>query len=114
MLAPYTTWKVGGAARWFAEPTSEEAPDLIAWAYSKGIPIYYLGRGSNVLISDDGLPGLVISTRNSMTELYRDGDTIVAESGVSYLTCRSLRQVRVFLALSFSLVFLALWEELWY
>lgn len=81
-LAPYTTWKIGGAARWLAEPTIEEVPELVNWANEKGIPIYFLGRGSNVLIDDSGLPGLVILTRNSMTHLYREDNQIVAGSGV--------------------------------
>lgn len=81
-LAPYTTWKIGGTARWLSEPTVEEAPTLVAWAYKNTIPVYYLGRGSNVLISDDGLPGLVIVTRNSMTELRREKNQIIAGSGV--------------------------------
>jgi UDP-N-acetylmuramate dehydrogenase len=81
-LAPFTTWKIGGTARWLAEPTVNEAPNLIAWALEREIPIYFLGRGSNVLIDDNGLPGLVILTRNSLTHLYREGDRIIAGSGV--------------------------------
>ena len=81
-LAPYTTWKIGGAARWLAEPTIEEVPELLDWAMENGIPIYFLGRGSNVLIDDSGLPGLVIVTRNSIDHLYREGNLIVAGSGV--------------------------------
>lgn len=81
-LAPYTTWKIGGPARWLAEPTANELSDLMAWTSEKKIPIYFLGRGSNVLIDDAGLPGLVILTCNSMTDLRREGDQIIAESGV--------------------------------
>ncbi|MBE9098878.1 UDP-N-acetylmuramate dehydrogenase [Vacuolonema iberomarrocanum] len=81
-LADYTSWKVGGAARWLAEPTTAEVPELLSKAYHHGIPVYFLGRGSNVLIDDAGLNGLVIVTRNSMNELQRDGYRIVAESGV--------------------------------
>lgn len=81
-LAPYTTWKIGGSARWLAELTVEEAPKLISAAYNQDIPVYYLGRGSNVLVDDAGLPGLVILTCNSMTELKREGNTIIAGSGV--------------------------------
>jgi len=57
-------------------------PALLNWAFEHDIPIYFLGRGSNVLIDDAGLSGLVILTRNSMTELRRDGNQIVAGSGV--------------------------------
>lgn len=81
-LAPYTTWKIGGSARWFAEPSLDEASALMRWALEREIPIYFLGRGSNVLIDDAGLPGLVFLTRNSLTHLYREGDRIIAGSGV--------------------------------
>jgi len=80
-LASYTTWKIGGPARWLAEPTIHQLPDLIAWASEQEIPTYFLGRGSNVLIDDAGLPGLVIVTR-SMAELRREGNHIIAGSGV--------------------------------
>ncbi len=81
-LAPYTTWRIGGTARWLAEPTINEIVQLVTWAIENDIPRYFLGRGSNVLIDDSGLPGLVIVTRNSMTHLYREGNQIVAGSGV--------------------------------
>ncbi|MBD2394960.1 UDP-N-acetylmuramate dehydrogenase [Cyanobacterium aponinum FACHB-4101] len=82
LLAPYTTWKIGGPALYFAEPIIKELPELIRWATTKNIPIYFLGRGSNVLINDTGLTGLVILTRNSLNELRRESDLIVAGSGV--------------------------------
>ena len=81
-LASYTTWKIGGTAHCLAEPTLNEAPKLLTWAYEKEIPTYFLGRGSNVLVDDAGLPGLVILTRNSLTGIRRERESIVAESGV--------------------------------
>lgn len=81
-LASYTTWQIGGLARLLAEPTLDEAPDLVIWALQHEIPVYFLGRGSNVLIDDAGLPGLVLLTRNSLTHLYRQGDQIIAGGGV--------------------------------
>ncbi|MBE9061264.1 UDP-N-acetylmuramate dehydrogenase [cf. Phormidesmis sp. LEGE 11477] len=81
-LAPYSTWHIGGPARWLVEPTVEELPSLIKWAFHHDVPVYFLGRGSNILIDDAGLPGLVVVTRNSMTELRREKDLIVADSGV--------------------------------
>jgi UDP-N-acetylmuramate dehydrogenase len=81
-LAQNTTWKIGGIARYLAEPTIDEAPNLLTWANQQGMPVYFLGRGSNILIDDAGLPGLVISTRNTLTELRRERDCIVAGSGV--------------------------------
>jgi UDP-N-acetylmuramate dehydrogenase len=81
-LAQNTTWQIGGLAHYLAEPTIDEAPNLLKWAYEQEIPIYFLGRGSNVLIDDAGIPGLVILTRNSFTELRREGNHIIAGSGV--------------------------------
>jgi UDP-N-acetylmuramate dehydrogenase len=60
-LAPYTTFKIGGPARWFAEAASEA--DILAgveFAREKGIPLFALGGGSNLLISDAGFDGLAL------------------------------------------------------
>jgi UDP-N-acetylmuramate dehydrogenase len=60
-LAPYTTFGIGGPARWFATITAEEqlAP-ACAWASAQGLPIFILGGGSNLLVADAGFPGLVL------------------------------------------------------
>ncbi len=60
-LAPYTTFGIGGPARWFASITNEvELAAACAWAAVKQVPIFILGGGSNVLVSDDGFDGLVL------------------------------------------------------
>lgn len=63
-LAPLTTFRVGGKAEWYCEPRSHlELQQCLAWARAEGIPTTLLGAGSNLLISDAGLKGLVIGTR---------------------------------------------------
>jgi UDP-N-acetylmuramate dehydrogenase len=60
-LAPFTTFKIGGTAKYFVEVAAKE--DLLAaveWAKREKEPIYCLGGGSNLLIADEGLSGLVI------------------------------------------------------
>ncbi len=60
-LAPFTTLGIGGAARFFVEAKSEtELVEAIEFAEHRGLPVFILGGGSNVLISDEGFPGLVI------------------------------------------------------
>lgn len=60
-LAPLTTLKVGGAARFFVEAmTEQEVLDALAFAKENDLPLLVLGGGSNVLISDDGFNGLVL------------------------------------------------------
>ncbi len=81
-LAGYTSWKIGGVAKWLVEPNLDELPNIFQWAHKREMPIYFLGCGSNVLIDDAGLPGLVVLTRNSLTQLWIERDCLVAESGV--------------------------------
>jgi len=60
-LAPYTTLGIGGPARWFVEAASEEEiAEAAAWAQGRGVPLFVLGGGSNLLVSDAGLAGLVL------------------------------------------------------
>ena len=60
-LAPLTTLRVGGSARYFACAASvEDVEAAVSVAKDKNLPLFVLGGGSNVLISDNGWPGLVL------------------------------------------------------
>ena len=60
-LGPLTTLQVGGAARYFAEPRREdEVREAVQFAKSRGLPLFVLGGGSNLVIADSGWPGLVL------------------------------------------------------
>ena len=65
-LAPLTTYRVGGVAQWYADPRNDEElrATFVWFQEQQDIPLTLLGAGSNLLISDRGLPGLVISTRH--------------------------------------------------
>lgn len=83
-LAPFTAWKVGGPARFFAVPGSlEDVFRLFRQAHRQGEPIFFLGRGSNVLISDAGLPGLTLYLAPSLQKLERHGEFVRAGAGVA-------------------------------
>jgi len=63
-LAPLTTFRVGGPADWLLETrSSEEIVAALKLAHAAGIPVTLLGGGSNVLVSDAGVRGLVIRPR---------------------------------------------------
>jgi len=63
-LAPLCTMEVGGRARFFAEAFDEGAVlDAYRWSRRRGVPLYVLGGGSNVLIADGGVDGLVLTIR---------------------------------------------------
>lgn len=62
-LAPLTTFKIGGRARYFFEvKTRDELKEAVGFAKSYNLPTFVLGGGSNVLISDSGFNGVVIKT----------------------------------------------------
>lgn len=63
-LAPLTTFRVGGPAEWYCEPqTLDDLKLCLSWAQDSDRTVTFLGAGSNLLISDAGLAGLVINTR---------------------------------------------------
>lgn len=84
-LASLTSFRVGGPAEWYVAPRRLE--DLQAgfeWAKSQGLPLTLLGAGSNMLVSDRGLPGLVICTRHLRhAEFDPDTGRVTAGAGES-------------------------------
>jgi UDP-N-acetylmuramate dehydrogenase len=60
-LAPFTTFAIGGPARWFVQAASEEEiVESATWASQHNLPIFVLGGGSNLLVADAGFSGLVL------------------------------------------------------
>ncbi len=80
-LAPYTTFKIGGMAKYFCEArNSEDVIAAVARAKKENLPFFILGAGSNILVSDKGFEGLIIKIQNTR---YKIRDTkIVADAGV--------------------------------
>jgi len=79
-LIPYTTWRIGGTAELLAEPVDEaDIRILCEYARTHGLPLYLLGNGSNVLIADAGLPGLVICMK-SHTGIVIDAATGIIQA----------------------------------
>ena len=60
-LAPLTTWKIGGKADWLVAPKDAlEVQHLLAVGRDYRLPCYFLGAGSNILVGDRGVRGIVI------------------------------------------------------
>jgi UDP-N-acetylmuramate dehydrogenase len=82
-LARLTTVRAGGNAELFARPESEDdLVELLAWAGSEGIPVEVVGSGSNLLVADAGVAGLVLKLAGGLAELVRDGTRVVCGGGV--------------------------------
>lgn len=76
-LAPLTTFRIGGPAALYLEPESES--DLVAASEAvreTGIPMVVLGKGSNVLVADDGFPGLVLRLGRGYRWTAREGNRV--------------------------------------
>jgi UDP-N-acetylmuramate dehydrogenase len=70
-LAPMTTLEVGGPARFFADVrSSQQMLAGIRWAAARGIPVFVLGGGSNIVVSDRGFAGLVLRNAISGIEMH--------------------------------------------
>jgi UDP-N-acetylmuramate dehydrogenase len=81
-LARLTTLRAGGNAELFARPGTEDALiELLAWARERDKPVEVVGSGSNLLVADDGVPGLVLKLDGELTELERDGTRVVCGGG---------------------------------
>ena len=82
-MARHTSWHVGGPADLFFEP--RDRADLLAFLGSlpQGTPLFWLGLGSNLLVRDGGIRGVVIDTAAGLTRLERASDTtLTCEAGV--------------------------------
>ncbi len=82
-LAPFTTFRVGGPAEWFVETRgSDEIVTALTIAHAMQVPVTLLGGGSNVLVSDAGVRGLVIRTRGGDVQQIGE-DRVRADAAVS-------------------------------
>ncbi|OGZ95517.1 MAG: UDP-N-acetylenolpyruvoylglucosamine reductase [Candidatus Sungbacteria bacterium RIFCSPLOWO2_02_FULL_51_17] len=80
LLAPYSVFRIGGYARFFsAVTTAADLTEAVAFAQAEHLPVFVLGAGSNVLISDAGFPGLVIKIE--LQHIAVHGTTVVAGAG---------------------------------
>jgi UDP-N-acetylmuramate dehydrogenase len=83
-MAKYTTWRVGGLADWLYKPA--HLGDLLQFMerIPQDMPIFYLGLGSNILVRDAGIRGVVILTAGAIQQLkLLAGAKLYVEAGVS-------------------------------
>lgn len=85
-LANYTSWKVGGPADAFAVAESEdEIAAVMALCFRRKLPWFVLGSGSNVLVGDGGMRGIVLRLGGAFTSIDAriDGDRVLVDAGAS-------------------------------
>src|SRR5262245_48261220 len=83
-LRHHTTFRIGGPADfYFAASTQEKLVGALTAAHGLGLPVFLLGGGSNLLVSDDGFRGLVI--RNAIEAIEFDGTAAHVGCGADFL-----------------------------
>jgi UDP-N-acetylmuramate dehydrogenase len=81
-MRQYTTLRLGGKADWLAFPrNAEEIATLYAEAGQAGLPVTVIGHGSNLLVLDGGIRGLVIRVEKNMRSIRREGNRLIAQAG---------------------------------
>ena len=89
-LYKYTYTETGGAADVYVEAgTIEDTAAVIAFANEHNIPVTYLGNGSNIIIRDGGIRGIVVSLLK-LNDIRVEGRTLVAESGAAIIDASGL------------------------
>lgn len=85
-LAPYTTWKIGGPADCLIIPNSkEQVAAAIKFLHERSVPWTVIGRGSNLLIRDKGIRGVVIKLGQTLDTLRFEGAMVFAGGSYSFI-----------------------------
>jgi len=83
-MSEHTTFEIGGPADLYVVPdTVDRTRVVIETVRAAGVPLFVLGRGSDLLVSDEGYRGVVLAVGDGITDLTYEGETLVAEAGVT-------------------------------
>lgn len=81
-MSKHTTFRVGGAAKFFVMPgTYEEAAGTVCLCRKQQIPYYIAGNGSNLLVSDQGFEGVLIHFGKELSSICIEGEAVTAQAG---------------------------------
>jgi UDP-N-acetylmuramate dehydrogenase len=83
-LARFTTWRIGGPARFFCRVKTEAGlAAALAAASADALPLAILGMGSNILVADEGFPGYVLRLEGQFLEVAIEGERLTAGGGAA-------------------------------
>lgn len=80
-LERHTTFRVGGVADLFLTPTAKQLPQILEIISREQIPLTIIGNGSNLLVGDKGIRGVVIEIGRQMSEVKVEGESVTASAG---------------------------------
>ena len=83
-MSRHTSFKIGGVADCLVEPAGEEQiRQVLHYCRTNSVPFMVLGRGSNILVSDNGIRGIVIKIGSRMNRVTVKGNTVTAQAGIT-------------------------------
>lgn len=94
-MKDHTTFRIGGPADFFVTPkAADEVKALVGMCKTEGIDCHIIGNGSNLLIADRGVRGVVIQIGRAMNRIERSGEMITAQAGalLSSVAARALEE----------------------
>lgn len=80
-MSKHTTFRIGGNAEVFVSPKISQVADIIKLAKEYEVPVTIIGNGSNLLVGDKGIPGLVLSFGKDAEEIQVDGSCMIVSAG---------------------------------
>lgn len=81
LMSKHTTFRIGGPADLFVSPYTEEIPGLLRLAKEDQIPVTIIGNGSNLLVADKGIRGLVIEIGKGLESISFEGNRVTVGAG---------------------------------
>ena len=81
-MSKHTTFRIGGNADVFVSPKINQVAEIMALAKEYGVPVTIVGNGSNLLVGDKGIRGLVLSFGKESEEIQVDGSCMIVSAGV--------------------------------
>jgi UDP-N-acetylmuramate dehydrogenase len=102
-LKEHCTFGIGGTARAIVKPHCEEDIALVlASCRQREIPVFILGNGSNILFSDEGFSGIILTLKDNWSDFTIDGCLVTAKSGVSLATLARKTAMRSLTGMEFA------------
>ncbi|MCR6095947.1 UDP-N-acetylmuramate dehydrogenase [Salipaludibacillus agaradhaerens] len=102
-LKSHTTWRIGGPAKLFYEPSSIEGlVEALRLINKWQVPWFVLGKGSNVLIPDDGINGVVIKLGDHLASLKQEDELVTVEAGFSLIKLAGMMCKKGYAGLEFA------------
>jgi len=83
-LSNYTSFRIGGPADYYLEPAGkDDVVNIVSYLRQQEFPFLVIGKGSNMLVSDEGVRGAVVNLEHGLNGMSVEGDVVSVESGVT-------------------------------